>query len=84
MFEDPNNWYLYYDEQKLDNMVEYCQSSGHGEIVGSMICTVGKGEIPMNFTSDGKANKSIIDTYNSECPDYVRVTVSFRKFVKKD
>ena len=83
IFEDPCNWFLSFDKVKLDYVMDYCQSTGRGEIVGSCVDTIESGEIKMNFTDDGKQNKKLIDSYTSATPGYDRVAVRYRTIFQK-
>lgn len=84
IFEDKNNWFITYEIQRLDYAMEYCQSTGRGEICGVTVDTLKKCEKHLEFFDDGIKNMEELSKYNSEQPTFSRDTVEYIKLIKKD
>lgn len=83
LFENQEGWVLIFDKLVLDYVMEYCQSTGRGEISGTCVKTIDSGRISMHFTSDGKKNKELIDSYTSISPQFDRPHITYRKIIHK-
>lgn len=84
IFENPDNWYIVYSLVQLDYQIEYSQSSGHGEICGTYIDTVGSGEEPLFFTDDGRENLKLIRRFKSKTPDFHITSRYYEEIVRKE
>lgn len=84
IFEDKKNWFITYSVQMLDYCMEYCQSTGRGEICGVEVNTLEHGEKALKFTDNGKHNIQIVKSHVSEQPSLSRKTIAYHKLIKKD